>query len=1025
MTQPPMVPEPQRPVRPHRSVPGSWGSGPPAALPPLPASPLPFTSPLVGREAPRSKLAAWLDEARGGGGTLVLVAGEAGIGKSRLVREVLADPPGALLTAAAVRDDGTPFAPVVQILRDRLRRADHQPSAFGPLAPHLAPLLPELGPPPSTGTDRGTLFEAVRCAFAEAAAASGVATAFLDDLHWADEATLELLLALEEGLAELPFALVGTYRTDELAPDHALRRFRAELRRRGRLREIVLEPLSPEESAELVTWLWSGAGGAAAEKPAGSAARGAAAGSEAGAPPPELVGRLHLRAQGVPFYLEELAAAGGLDGPLPDSIRDAVLLRTHGLPESAQQVLEAAAVLGGGFSANLLEEVLAGPPDLAVEGAVAGVDRPPDHQDPLALAVARGLLAERQGGEFAFRHDLIREAIYQGLSPSRRRELHGRAAHALAGREGPSDALATHWAAARERDRARRALVEAAESSCRVHAYRDAVRQARQALELWPPGRDEAERIAVLDRLGRCAELSGELDEAIRSWAQVARARREAGNLFALAETRRRMAAVHALAGAWDLALAAHGDAADAFARHGLPGEAAAERLVAADLLEAAGRRRRALELAITARNEAHRADRADLEARALGLEGQLRVEFGETETGLQAVRQGLSLALARDLTGPAGELHYRLASALGEAGEYGPSRDIWEAGLAHCQAHGLSEVEQLCLACYAGVLLEVGEWDRSARTCRELASSADSDPVVRLAAGCILGVLEGLRGNSSEARRLLLETEEGLRAMPPFVALELSVHWGVALADELDGRFDDATERIRVLRARWGETDDLYYVVHPLRWAATFLAGRGLESEVRACADVLASVAAAKGSPEALAALAHVLGECALLDGDAEGASGHFDKARELLVRIGLPFQEAHTRARLAAALAATGQKEAAAHHLSRAYHAAHRMGAEPQARTAVEALRGLGVSLEFHLGKRATHRIAHGGLTRRERQVMGLVALGRSNRAIARELFLSPRTVEMHVSNALQKLGAANRTEAAGRARALGILP
>lgn len=947
----------------------------------------------IGRQAERSALRELLEAARAGRGGLVLVAGEAGGGKSRLVAESLRETGTTALSSAASNGDTPPYGPVKQLLRARLREAGHDAAALGPLADHLRVLLPELGSPPPASADPAVLLEAIRCAFVAAAPA----VLFLDDLHWADDATLDLLLALAAGLDAEPLLLIGAYRSDEIPRDHPVRRFRTELRRKDRLHEITLGPLTADETAELAA--------AALGRP----------------PSPELAARLHDRSRGVPFFLEELAAAlvaGGrlVDGddgldiapgsevPLPDSIRDAVLLRTDGLSTDGRRALEVAAVAGDRFDPGLV-------------ATLAGDDA------ALTESFERGLLVDAPAGHAAFRHALTREAVYHEVPWARRRALHRDVARHLDTLGAPPDVRAAHWLAAREFAPARSALIESAEASCQVHAYRDAMRVADQALELWPEGEDEDERLAFLDRLGRCAELSGELTVAARAFTEVAEARQRDGHLYPYAELQRSLATVHALQGAWERALAARQEAADAFAAHGLPAEAAAERLIAAEQLEATGNRRAALELVLAASAEAARGDRTDLMALAMGFEGQLRVELGEIERGLAAVRDGLGLALEHDLVGPAAELHFRLATAVIEAGDYRTGHGAFHAGAEFCRTNGVAAAEQLCLTCYAGVLLELGEWERSAAVLHELLASSDTEPGIRMAATCISGMLHALEGRPRPARRLLLEAQAMLPDYPS-IAIDLTVLWGLAAADDLEGATDAAADRIRAIRERWARSDDLYYVVHPMRWAATFAATHGLGPEARACANVLASVVAAKGNPETLAALAHALGECALLDDAPDQAVVHFDRALEDLKRLGVAFQHAHTQVRSAVALAAAGERAQAAERFVEAHQTARKLGARPLANAAARGLRELGESVERRLGRRTARRLDAGDLTRRELQVLRFVNQGHSNRDIARELFLSPRTVEMHVSNALRKLGCGTRTEAAHRAREMGVL-
>src|SRR4051794_29858 len=196
---------------------------------------------LVGRERESERLASLLRAAEGGSGGLLLVSGEAGVGKTRLVCDAAAAFPGLSLSGAATQAATTPYAPVVAALRSFRRRHPDGLDSSGPLGAHLALLLPELGEAPPDA-DRSTLFEAVCAAFGRIAGERPVLV-ILDDLHWSDEATLELLAALAEPLAELPIAVLAAYRSDALPRDHAIRRLRHALRRAGHLDEIVLDPL--------------------------------------------------------------------------------------------------------------------------------------------------------------------------------------------------------------------------------------------------------------------------------------------------------------------------------------------------------------------------------------------------------------------------------------------------------------------------------------------------------------------------------------------------------------------------------------------------------------------------------------------------------------------------------------------------------------------------------------------------------------------------------------------------------------
>src|SRR5262245_42261772 len=190
-----------------------------------------------------------MDAAALGQGSLILLSGEAGVGKTRLAAEAAAGAKGPVLWGGATRGTTPPHGPVVAALRSYLRAVPDGLAHCGPLRQHLALLLPELGPPPEQ-SDRETLFEAVRCAFVTVAS-DGPAVVVLDDLQWSDEATLEQLAALAASLGELQLLVLGAYRSDEVPRDHPLRRLRNELRRGGRLNELALEPLDRADTAAL------------------------------------------------------------------------------------------------------------------------------------------------------------------------------------------------------------------------------------------------------------------------------------------------------------------------------------------------------------------------------------------------------------------------------------------------------------------------------------------------------------------------------------------------------------------------------------------------------------------------------------------------------------------------------------------------------------------------------------------------------------------------------------------------------
>src|SRR5688572_2055002 len=242
---------------------------------------------LVGRQAEHERLREALDAARAGSGSLTLLAGEAGVGKTRLAEDIACASGEAALWGRTTQGGSAPYGPIVAVLRSYLREHADGLAALGPLKAHLALILPEVGEP-APASDRATLFEAVHAAFARVAEDRTLIV--LDDLQWSDEATLDLLSALAEPLGRLPLLVVAAYRSDGLPRDHMLRRLRHDLRRSGRLSEVVLHPLDEDQTGELLARVL---GGRAA---------------------PSLIRAVHDRTQGLPFYVEELARALRMTG---------------------------------------------------------------------------------------------------------------------------------------------------------------------------------------------------------------------------------------------------------------------------------------------------------------------------------------------------------------------------------------------------------------------------------------------------------------------------------------------------------------------------------------------------------------------------------------------------------------------------------------------------------------------------------------------------------------------------------------
>jgi DNA-binding NarL/FixJ family response regulator/tetratricopeptide (TPR) repeat protein len=947
------------------------------------------SDPLVGRERELERLGEVLSRTSRGEGGLLLLAGEAGVGKTRLAESAVAAHRLPCLRGIAVERGGSPYAPIAGVLREYLRRVPGGLSGGEPLLAQLRLFLPELGPVTAAG-DREALFAAVRAAF-EAIAAQAATVVFLDDLQWADAATLELLPSLADAAEEWPLLLLGAYRSDEIPRGHPLRRLRTELRRAGRLAELGVQPLDADATARIAARVLGGE------------------------PGPALRATLLDRTQGVPFFVEELAAAlregarlvPGRDGleledassvPIPETLRDALRIRAEGLSDDARAALEAAAVVGVEVELELLAEL----------GRDAGLDEVFD----------RGLLHEVKPGIAAFRHDLVREALYADTHWPRRRSLHRQLAELLQARGAEARLTAEHWLAAGERGRARPLLVEASRRSCESHAYRDAAASARAALEIWPEGDDERGRLTVLEELGRCAHLCGELGEAGRTWEEAADGLEAAGDRRRLAGVQRQLATVYELQGDSVKAVGARLEAADVFEELGLRGDAAAELYAASEGLwdDDPARLGRVLERALA---NARSAGRADVESRCLGGMGFKAGREGRRDEALELLRTALAVAVDGNHVEAAVSAYWALGATANDWADYATAEAAFEDALVYCRANQLSDDEQLCVGCLIVVLGHAGEWTRAEQLAGALLERRSLHAWNRAHAELTLGLIAVARGSVKRGRRLLTRAH----ALTREFGMVPSVHeceFGLALADELDD----------VASPRW----DALVTARPdhmsasrargLRLASTFAARRGDRRLVYACADATTDWAARFAGADTVAALAHALGEVALVEGNAVSAADQLAQALERLAEFEAPFESALTQARAGVALLAAGERELGSERLTGAYHTFRKLGARPFANRTAADLDAAGERVDARLGRRAARDLRQGGLTRRELEILRLVAVGRTNREIAHQLFLSPRTVDMHVRNMLAKLGCRSRTEATGRAHQLGLL-
>ena len=457
----------------------------------------------------------------------------------------------------------------------------------------------------------------------------------------------------------------------------------------------------------------------------------------------------------------------GEDVPLPDSVRDAVLVRLDELSTPVRRTLEVASVVGLHFDLELVEEV---------SGFVE-----------LGEAVASGLVIEADPGGATFRHALTREGVYLDLPWLRRRELHRRVAESLERRGAPPGFVAEHLLACRELDRARGALVAAAERSCSVHAYRDAASSIRRALGIWPTGEHEADRLDALARLARCAQLSGELVDAAHLWGEVLAGLEEGDDRMRRAHVKRELGTVYRLLGRRDRSAAYRAEAADELAALGALADAAEVRILLAWTLEGAPD-----DPFLTVLEEAERdasvVERPDLVARVRGARAHLLARAGRFDEAAAVAHAAVELARSTGVDSAIFQTYWHLVAVGMTRADYSGAYRTLEEAAELCRASGFPAEEHMCVACMAKFSLKLGDWDRAYELGREILATGGNDaPMTRWQALWTVGLIDVARGQTGErtaAPRRGPSARQASRFGPPHLE---GLH-GLALADELDG---------------------------------------------------------------------------------------------------------------------------------------------------------------------------------------------------------------------------------------------
>ncbi|WP_255952132.1 helix-turn-helix transcriptional regulator [Streptomyces odontomachi] len=979
----------------------------------------------------------------------LLLGGEAGVGKTRLVEEfaALARAEGGVVAIGGcveIGADGLPFAPFSAVLRALRRQLpDEMAAAAAGQEAELARLLPELGEAqPRSGSlhdeeAMARLFE-LTARLLERMAGEHTLVVVLEDLQWADASTRHLLAYLLRTLRGPRLVILATYRSDDIHRRHPLRPLLAEL---DRLRTVHRLELRRFSHAEVGCQL---------------------AGILAHTPDPALLDDIFERSDGNAFFVEELACAAheGRAAGLTDTLRDLLLVRVERLPEDAQRVVRIAAEGGSTVEHALLAAVAGLGEDELIEALRAAVG-------------ASILIASSDGDGYRFRHSLVREAVRDDLLPGERSRLNRRYAASLEADPALVSAdtcvprIASYWYHAHDAAKALPAVLRASVVARRRHAYSEQLCLLERAMELWdaagepvraglrpvdyteaylPCGDPDSTPLSFLDLMAEAAvagRLCGERDRALTitrralhllenetagrdplraAWFWVQRSR--------LVQGLARGDGWQELGTAQDLVRGlppseVHAEVLAGVAGWSMTHEPGPESLAAAE---------RAVEYArmLGAR---------DIEMDARTTLGGLMVDAGQVEAGLAEMQEVTDRV--RELGSPAGigRSYVNLPSALEGVGRSREAVDVLEEGIRLSRHYGLLDSQAWMWGNLAESLYALGRWDEAAEAAAQ-AERGGQHSKPRGAGAARLACLALARGDLAEAARRLTEARRHYGTHDPRpeqslplarIALELAAGEGrlldarTELARAIEVGFPPGTQRYGwplLLAAATAEADARTVpVAGPGRadavdrirtaakrlttcvpvWAAhaSWVRAELLRAEGRAAPDEWLDVVAAFGPlerPYDLARVRHRLAQALLASGagtprgcrgPGEGDDDR-DRAAELLRQAGAVARHLGARP-LAEAVATLAQRGRLA--LTR--------GAAPDPADPAEAL----------------------GLTSRERDVLRLVAAGRSNRQIAEELFISPKTASVHVSNILAKLGVSGRGEAAALAHERGL--
>jgi DNA-binding CsgD family transcriptional regulator len=935
---------------------------------------------LIGRDDLLDLAERRLEEAAGGRRQFLLLAGEAGIGKSRLMGAIETKARAAgFRTAAgflAPQDRNVPAASLLDMARSMTR---YEPWV------DLGRRLLDLADETVAAAQPKRRMVVLRAVDLIADELDGPTMLSFDDLQWADDLSLEIITELARATRDRPVLLVGVYRTDELAPGAMLRQWRSRLLTQRMAEEARLPRLTRDETTLMTTLIL-----------------------DTGLPAPrDVVAAVYERTDGVPLHIEELLGAIApdertdsraiRDAAVPNTLEDAILQRIGRLSREAQEVARSGAVIGRCF----VPEVLAGIMDVPADTLDAPLRELLD-EHVLEPPGVRGL--------FDFRHEILRDVLYRTLPEGRRRSLHARAGEFGQELDGASEIHASvHYERAGMTAQAFRSALHGARVAARLSSHLQAFELYRRAVDNLPPDLPLGEQAKVLEAFADEAAAVEELDvcewaarEARERYAHAGDPIAAAGQLASLTGVGRRryrplqerLAAIHA-------ALAEVAE---------LPPGRRTSRVRAALSVELAYTAMDGLDLDV-ARSAIESGQQAAREAGEEDLRLWISSQVGVLEALAGRVNEGLDriTAVAREARErgfeDCGVTAYRDAAvAAARAMDYRRAGGLIDEGLRYADAIEQSHCAHVMASTGAMVAWAEGRWNEAVALGEHAMADRGCDRAVVMARWPVGYAALG-RGHVDAATAQLEAAEAfGERAGAPDLVLAAS--WGRCELALLVGDHAAAiarSEQALELARDSGERGRFApFAVTGLR--ARLAAGRPGDAE-RWLVDVTEFLGAVGW--HATPALDHATGLLALATGSVATARKSLERALRGWESRARTWEALWARLDLAGCLLRTGRFVEATTLTSEVRRAAQQLDSAPLLARVEELER-----LNRHRGAEAA---AWHPLTAREYEVARLIASGLTNAEIAGELAISSRTVSAHVEHVLAKLGAARRAEIA----------